>query len=288
MKQKPLWSILRYCGLILSGNILFGLGFNWFLVPHSLNVGGLSGIAMIVQFLIGKGGIGLYTALMNIPLFLLGYKYIGKSFFWGSLAGMLLNSLFIDLLAALPVPQTEPLLGAIFGGVLTGAGLGVVFLTGASTGGTDILARLLKRKFHVEKLGAVTLCLDIIVLTLTGIVFGDITKALYSAITLFLSAKVLDTVLYGMDNSCVAFIITEKHDEVYLAIDKQLDRGTTFLNGCGGYTRAPRMVLMTAVRSRQVSELKQLVQMIDPDAFMIVQPAHQVLGEGFKRYSDEI
>ena len=285
MKQKPLWSIFRYCGLILFGNILFGLGFNLFLVPHSLNVGGLSGIAMIVQFLLGKGGIGLYTALMNIPLFLLGYKYIGKSFFWGSLVGMLLNSAFIDLLVNIPIPQTEPLLGAIFGGVLTGAGLGVVFLTGASTGGTDILARLLKRKFHVEKLGAVTLCLDCFVLTLTGIVFGDIAKALYSAITLFISAKVLDAVLYGLD---VALIISDRYEDVYRAIDKQLDRGVTFLEGRGGYTGAPKTVLMTAVKSRQISELKQLVQCIDPNAFMIVQPAHQVLGEGFKRYSDDI
>lgn len=288
MTNKPIWSIARYCALLVIGNAMFALGFNLFLVPNSLNVGGLSGIAMIVQFLLGKGGIGLYTALMNIPLFLLGYKYIGKSFFWGSLVGMLLNSAFIDLLVNIPIPQTEPLLGAIFGGVLTGAGLGVVFLTGASTGGTDILARLLKRKFHVEKLGAVTLCLDCFVLTLTGIVFGDIAKALYSAITLFISAKVLDAVLYGLDYSSVALIISDRYEDVYRAIDKQLDRGVTFLEGRGGYTGAPKTVLMTAVKSRQISELKQLVQCIDPNAFMIVQPAHQVLGEGFKRYSDDI
>ena len=288
MTNKPIWSIARYCALLVIGNAMFALGFNLFLVPNSLNVGGLSGIAMIVQFLLGKGGIGLYTALMNIPLFLLGYKYIGKSFFWGSLVGMLLNSAFIDLLVNIPIPQTEPLLGAIFGGVLTGAGLGVVFLTGASTGGTDILARLLKRKFHVEKLGAVTLCLDCFVLTLTGIVFGDIAKALYSAITLFISAKVLDAVLYGLDYSSVALIISDRYEDVCRAIDKQLDRGVTFLEGRGGYTGAPKTVLMTAVKSRQISELKQLVQCIDPNAFMIVQPAHQVLGEGFKRYSDDI
>lgn len=288
MKTKPFWSIARYLGLMVLGNALFALGFDLFLIPHALNVGGLSGIAMIVQYLAGRGGIGFYAALMNIPLFILGYRYIGRSFFWGSLLGMLLNSAFIDLFALLPAIETEPMLGVIFGGLLAGAGLGLVFLTGASTGGTDILARLLKRKFHVEKLGAMTLAVDIVVLSLTGLVFGDITKALYSAVTLFLSAKVLDAVLYGMDNSCVAFIITEQYDEVYLAIDRQLDRGATFLDGHGGYTKAPKNVLMTAVKSRQVSELKLLVQCIDPDAFMIVQPAHQVLGEGFKRYSDDI
>lgn len=288
MKAKPFWSIARYLGLMVIGNALFALGFDLFLVPHALNIGGLSGIAMLIQYLLGSGGIGLYSALLNIPLFILGYRYIGKSFFWGSLLGMLLNSLCIDLFALLPPIEAEPMLCVLFGGALAGAGLGLVFLTGASTGGTDILARLLKRKFHVEKLGVMTLATDVVVMTLTGLVFGDITKTLYSAITLFLSAKVLDAVLYGMDNSCVAFIITEQYEQVYLAIDRQLDRGATFLDGHGGYTKAPKNVLMTAIKSRQVSELKLLVQCIDPEAFMIVQPAHQVLGEGFKRYGDDI
>ena len=143
MTNKPIWNMLRYCGLILFGNIFFALGFDLFLVPNSLNVGGLSGIAMILQRIIGRGGIGLYTAVMNVPLFLIGYRQLGKSFFFGSLAGMILNSLFIDLFAALPAPQVEPMLGVIFGAALTGAGLGMVFLSGATTGGSVFLARLL-------------------------------------------------------------------------------------------------------------------------------------------------
>ena len=229
MTKKPAWSILRYCALLVIGNAMFALGFNLFLVPNSLNVGGLSGIAMILQRVLGRGGIGLYTAVMNVPLFVIGYRRLGRGFFFGSLLGMACNSLLIDLLAGLPAPQVETMLGVIFGGVLTGAGLGLVFLPGATTGGTDILARLLKRHFREVKMGYVT-----------------------------------------------------------LAIDKQLDRGVTFLEGRGGYTGAPKTVLMTAVKSRQISELKQLVQCIDPNAFMIVQPAHQVLGEGFKRYNDDI
>ena len=229
MTKKPAWSILRYCALLVIGNAMFALGFNLFLVPNSLNVGGLSGIAMILQRVLGRGGIGLYTAVMNVPLFVIGYRRLGRGFFFGSLLGMACNSLLIDLLAGLPAPQVETMLGVIFGGVLTGAGLGLVFLPGATTGGTDILARLLKRHFREVKMGYVT-----------------------------------------------------------LAIDKQLDRGVTFLEGRGGYTGAPKTVLMTAVKSRQISELKRLVQCIDPNAFMIVQPAHQVLGEGFKRYNDDI
>ena len=133
-----------------------------------------------------------------------------------------------------------------------------------------------------------TLAIDTCVLILTGLVFRDISKTLYSAITLFICSRVLDAVLYGLDYSSVALIISDRYEDVYRAIDKQLDRGVTFLEGRGGYTGAPKTVLMTAVKSRQISELKQLVQCIDPNAFMIVQPAHQVLGEGFKRYSDDI
>ena len=165
MTNKPIWSIARYCALLVIGNAMFALGFNLFLVPNSLNVGGLSGIAMILQRLLGRGGIGLYTAVMNVPLFVIGYKQLGRGFFFGSLIGMACNSLFIDLLAGLPAPQVETMLGVIFGGVLTGAGLGLVFLPGATTGGTDILARLLKRHLREVKMGYVTLAIDCLLYT---------------------------------------------------------------------------------------------------------------------------
>ena len=265
---------------------------NWIpqkeLLSYSIPIMFSSGIAMILQRVLGKGGIGLYTAVMNVPLFVIGYRRLGRGFFFGSLLGMACNSLLIDLLAGLPAPQVETMLGVIFGGVLTGAGLGLVFLPGATTGGTDILARLLKRHLREVKMGYVTLAIDTVVLILTGLVFRDISKTLYSAVTLFICSRVLDAVLYGLDYSSVALIISDRYEDVYRAIDKQLDRGVTFLEGRGGYTGAPKTVLMTAVKSRQISELKQLVQCIDPNAFMIVQPAHQVLGEGFKRYSDDI
>ena len=113
MTNKPIWSIARYCALLVIGNAIFALGFNLFLVPNSLNVGGLSGIAMILQRLLGRGGIGLYTAVMNVPLFVIGYKRLGRGFFFGSLLGMACNSLLIDLLAGLPAPQVETMLGVI-------------------------------------------------------------------------------------------------------------------------------------------------------------------------------
>lgn len=280
--------LLRDYALIALGCLIFALGFDLFMEPHSINVGGVSGVAMLLVEVTGIGSVGVFTVLLNVPLFLMGYKVLGKRFFFGSLFGMLASSLFLDVCSIIPAPQTETLLGALFGGVLSGVGIGLVFMGHASTGGSDIIARLLKRKFRDLKMGKLMLMVDLVIVAFTGVVFRDISKALYSVVILYVSAEVMDAILYGLDYSTVALIITERYDEVYAAIGNQLDRGATFLDGRGGYTGAPKTVIMTAVSRRQVSDLKQLVQSIDPNAFMILQEAHQVLGEGFKRYSDEL
>ena len=280
--------LLRDYALIALGCLIFALGFDLFMEPHSINVGGVSGVAMLLVEVTGIGSVGVFTVLLNVPLFLMGYKVLGKRFFFGSLFGMLVSSLFLDVCSIIPAPQTETLLGALFGGVLSGIGIGLVFMGHASTGGSDIIARLLKRKFRDLKMGKLMLMVDLVIVAFTGVVFRDISKALYSVVILYVSAEVMDAILYGLDYSTVALIITERYDEVYAAIGNQLDRGATFLDGRGGYTGTPKTVIMTAVSRRQVSDLKQLVQSIDPNAFMILQEAHQVLGEGFKRYSDEL
>ena len=280
--------LLRDYALIALGCLIFALGFDLFMEPHSINVGGVSGVAMLLVEVTGIGSVGVFTVILNVPLFLMGYKVLGKRFFFGSLFGMLASSLFLDVCSIIPAPQTETLLGALFGGVLSGIGIGLVFMGHASTGGSDIIARLLKRKFRDLKMGKLMLMVDLVIVAFTGVVFRDISKALYSVVILYVSAEVMDAILYGLDYSTVALIITERYDEVYAAIGNQLDRGATFLDGRGGYTGAPKTVIMTAVSRRQVSDLKQLVQSIDPNAFMILQEAHQVLGEGFKRYSDEL
>ena len=171
---------------------------------------------------------------------------------------------------------------------MTGVGLGLVFLSGASTGGSDIVTRLLKRRFRGLGLGKLTLAVDLTVVTLTGIVFRDVNKALYSAVTLYVSSLVLDSVIYGLDYSAVALIITDHEAEVAKAIEVGLERGATVLQGRGAYTGKDKAVLLSAVRRRQVPELKDIVRDTDPNAFMILQEAHQVLGNGFKRYGDEL
>lgn len=287
--KRDTWKTIWQMGWkITLGCAVFALGFDLFLEPNDLNVGGMSGLAMVLRKLLGFGSIGVLTAMLNVPLFLLGARKLGKKFLFGSLAGMLLSSLFIDLFAGIPKPGTEILLDSLYGGLFVGAGLGLVFLAGATTGGSDIAAKLLRRRFRSASLGKVMLVIDLAIITLTGIVFRDLSKTLYSALPLAVSSVVMDQLLYGLDHSTVALIISERYMQVSKAIEVRLDRGATVLDGSGSYTGKPRPVLMSAVRQRELPEIKAIVREIDPDAFVILLPAHQVLGEGFRRTTDEL
>ena len=283
-------SILRRFGWIFStilGGAFFALGFDLFLIPNGLNTGGVSGLSMVVVEIVGIGSVGLVQIALNVPLFLIGGLKIGRKFFAGSLLGMMSSSVFIDLFAMFSAPKTEMLLGVIYGAVLCGVGIGIVFAGGTSTGGADILVRLLKLKYRNVPVGQIVLCIDLCVAVLTGIVFRDVTKILYTGITVFITSRVVDAVVYRFDYSKVALIVTKEYAEVAKRIGENLGRGTTFLHGEGAYSGAQTKVVLTAVKRQQLAELKELVTMIDPNAFIIVQEAHQVLGDGFAKYSKE-
>ena len=269
------------------GCAIFDVGFNLFLEPNALNAGGIAGFAMAIVHLLNFGSVGLLSALINLPLFAIAGLKIGKKFFFGSLFGMVCISGFIDLFAFLPKPETEPLLGALYGGVICGLGLGLVFSAGVSTGGSDIIVRLLKQKWRNIPIGVITIGFDFVVAALTGIVYKNLTVALYSGVAIFITGQVIDMVVYRFDYSKVALIITSKHELVAAEISKKLDRGATFLKGEGSYTRQDTMVVLTAVKRQQLAQLKELVSELDPDAFVIVQEAHQVLGDGFSRYTKD-
>lgn len=284
MKVKSLWLDIAKT---VVGCALFALGLDMFLLPNELNSGGISGLAMILEELLGFGTVGSITLLLNLPLFVLGGLKIGKKFFWGSLLGMILMSLFIDLFAYLPVLETESLVGAIYGGVICGLGGGIVFSSGHSTGGSDIVVRLLKKKWPYVPLGIFTTMFDVVVAVLTGIVFQNFEHVLYCIISVFVTGRVVDAVLYRFDYSKVALIVTKHHDQVAERLGKELHRGATFLDGEGSYSHEKKKVVLTAVKQHQISEMKDIVAEIDPDAFIIVQEAHQVLGDGFARYSKD-
>ena len=275
----------RWVFMIALGCAIFALGFDLFLEPNGLTAGGISGIALIVVHLAPITTVGVATALMNFPLFFFGGRKIGMRFFVGSIIGTVFFSAFIDLFAALPVIETEPLLAAIYGGVICGAGLGIVFVNNASTGGSDIVIRLLKMKYRNAPLGTISLAFDFCVCAATGLVFGDVSNMLYSLIAVFATSQMLDMVIYKFDFSRVAYIISKEHKRIADSINYDLRRGVTYLYAQGYYTGNDTKVILTAVKQGQLADLKDLVVRIDPDAFIIVQDAHQVLGDGFARHT---
>ena len=285
--MKKHWKdIVWFLGTV-GGSAIFALGFSMFLEPYGMSPGGISGLAMVLVHLLKVGSVGTLSILINLPLFLLGGLKIGKRFFVGSLIGMLLSSVLIDLFAGLPIPEVEPLVGVLYGGGLCGLGLGLVFVIGSSTGGSDILVRLLTLRWRNVPIGQIALYFDIFVVILTGIVYRDITSALYTGLAVFVTSQVVDMVVYRFDFSKVALIITKEHEQVAWEISDKLERGATFLYGEGSYSGRQTKVVLTAVKKQQLAELKDLVVAADPDAFIIVQEAHQVLGDGFSRHSKD-
>ena len=285
--MEQIWKKYGWLPCTLVGSFVFALGFDFFLAPHDLNPGGISGLSMVIVELLGFGSVGTLSILINLPLFALGGIKIGRRFFFGSIIGLVSSSLLIDGLAPLAAPMSEPLLGALYGGVVCGAGLGLVFVSGTSTGGSDILVRLLKLRYRNVPIGQISMSFDLIVVVLTGLVFRDISKALYTGVAVYIIGKVIDAMVYRFDYSKVALIVSGEYEEIARQIGTRLNRGATFLHGEGTYSRRATKVVLAAIKRQQLAELKELVTAIDPDAFIIVQEAHQVLGDGFARYSKD-
>lgn len=281
--MQEIWWVAK----IVIGSAVFSLSFDLFLAPNNFNAGGISGLAQVLVHWLRFGTVGQVTAVMNLVLFVVAGVKIGRRFFVGSVVGAIAVSGCIDLFALIPTPEVEPLLATLYGGAICGFGLGLVFATEASTGGSDIIVRLLKRKWQHVPIGTINIVFDSAVAVLTGICFGDIASALYTGVVVFLCGKVIDMVVYSFDNSNVAIIISDKHTQIAEEIMEKLDRGVTYLDGHGGYQYADKSVILTAVKKYQLPELKKMVSTADPDAFVIVQEAHQVLGDGFSRYSGD-
>ena len=289
--MKKLCDKIGWILMTVFGSFVFGASYAIFLSPNDLNAGGISGLAAVIVELLNPEGtlpllkVGTLTILINLPLFAIGGVKIGKKFFFGSLLGMSLSSLVMDHLNIMV--QVEPLLAAIYGGVIAGVGVGIVFLAGASTGGADIVVRLVKLKAKNMNIGQIAMSFDITVVILTGLVFGDITNALYTGVVVFLVGKLMDAVVYGFDYSKTALIITKEYERMPAEIDAKLGRGSTYLYSQGTYTGKDSKVILVAIYPKQIAELKDLVMSIDPDAFVILQDAHQVLGDGFAKHSKD-
>ena len=285
--MEKLWKSCGWVVKTLFGSAIFALGFSLFLEPNNINSGGISGLAQAIAHVIGIQNVGLLSVLLNLPLFLIGGIRVGKRFFAGSLIGMLVSGVLIDLFASISIGFQDALVSGIYGGLLCGLGIGVVFAAGTSTGGSDILVRLLKLHYRNVPIGMISMTFDALVVILTGIVFRDISRALYSGIAVFITGQVMDLVVYRFDYSKVAIIISDQAEAIAKAVAEKLDRGVTFLDGQGYYTRQDKKVVLTVVKKGQLADLKELVMERDEAAFVIVQEAHQVLGDGFSHYSKD-
>ena len=286
MKHTLSYYVKSYV-VITLGSLLYALAYNIFYAPNLVAMGGLTGLGQVLNAVIPALPVGTTVFVMNVPLFFLGWKFIGGHLLVSSLYAMTFSSFAIDVLDMIyQFPPMDTMLAAIFGGALLGAGIGLVFSKGATTGGTDLIARLLKLKFAWLPMGTLVLIPDFIVIVLAALAFGKVESALYGLVSLFITSKVMDMVLYGLDSSKVAYIISDSCKEITDAV-MAMDRGATILHGEGAWSGDEKKVLMVAFKQKEIVPLKEKVNEIDPRAFLIVCDAHDVLGEGFRTYSKD-
>lgn len=281
--------------LLALGGFMYAVSVVCFVSPAQFVPGGLTTLAMIINYLVPLLPVGMLVFLLNVPLFIASWKTFGFKFIAKTLYCSLLVSIFIDLLTKLSEKYDfllynggEKFLSAIFGGIVMGIGIGIVFLRGGTTGGTDILARLLRLKFPHLSVGKLVMMSDLAVVMLAGIVYRSIETVLFSLVVIFLNSLAVDYVISGKNHSKMLMILTRHHDEVKNDIMKTLDRGVSILKAKGGYTGEDKEMLLCVVRAHEVSEVRKIVAKYDDAPFIIITDSNEVLGEGFKSHKDTL
>ena len=284
---KGFWVIFWKYVMIVVGACIYAVGFQFFLYPNNITSGGVVGTAMIINQLTGLP-VGVMTILLNIPLFLIAWRHFGLDFMIGSAAGMALSSVLVDLFASFGFALTnDPMLAAVIGGVIKGTGLGIIYYVGATTGGIDIVVKLLRKRLASVNFGTIMLLLDVFIIAAYALVLGRYESAMYSMVAMYVTTKMVDLALYGIDNACLCYIISEKTDEITEEIvSGALHRGVTLLDGKGAYSGAHRDVIMCVIKRQQIGQLKHLVRGHDERAFFIVTNAKNVFGNGFESISE--
>lgn len=286
-KQLLLHAVLDSIYFALGGT-LYAISVNVFTAPNDILPGGFTGVATIFNRLFATP-IGTVVFLLNIPLFLAGFKKFGFAFVIKTVSATFFMSALIDLLApVLPVYRGDRLLSALFGGILSGAGLGVVFRRGATTGGTDIISKLLRLRFPAASMGRMVLVLDLLVIAASFAVYRSLENVLYALVVIYVSAQTIDLVQTGLSHDKLLFIVTEKGASAVREIVETLDRGVSVLDVRGGYTGTERKLLLCAVRASDVARVTKAVRVLDRDAFIVVTETADILGAGFRQKTDPI
>lgn len=273
-------NIIEILGTILGSGIM-AAGVSLFLLPNQLSSGGFSGIATITYYLLNIP-MGTMILILNIPLFILAIYKIGKKFFIKSLIGTISLSVFIDLFEKFEPLTQDRFLACIYGGIIIGIGTAIILKSKSSTGGTDLVSNIIREYNSKIRMGTVIVIIDIIIIALNVIFFREIEIGLYSAIAIYLDGKMIDIIFEGIYFTKLLFIISDKNEEIARAIEKNIKRGVTGLNGKGMYTKNDKLVLMCAAPRGDVAKIKELAQKIDKNSFIILSNAREVFGEGFK------
>lgn len=272
---------------ILIGAVIYAISIQFFTYPNSIVTGGLTGIAMIINSMTGFP-VGVGTIIMNIPLFVYAWRKLGLEFVISSLVGMALCSIFVDIFALTNiVVTTNPLLASVYGGVIKGFGLGLIYTTSATSGGVDIVAKFLRKKYPFINFGTLILIIDVVIIAAYAVIFKKYDSSMYSIICMYIAAQVIDLVLYGAVNSKVCYIITDESIAIKNAIVEQLHRGVTFLHGEGAWSGNEKNIILCVIKTRQIVELKKIVKSLDENAFMILSDSREVFGKGFTYIGDD-
>lgn len=276
--------VFRYFCIFASA-VIFSFGFNVFLRPAAIAPGGITGLSLLINYLFPPLPVGVLTLLFNLPLFWLGFRKISGEFVLKSVLTSVLISVLLDMYPLFPAINSEPLLASVFGGVIMGVGMGLAFLSGGSTGGVDILIRVLRRKYPQLSIGQLILLFDAIIVIASGIVYQNINNSLYAMITMYVASIALDTILYGLNYAKCALIITENAKILSDKISRTLTRGTTVIPCFGGYDGAEKNIVLCAIKRGQLTILKDVVASADSRAFIIMCDANEVLGLGFNSHN---
>lgn len=282
MKRKQLFSFLVDLLFYIAGGMIYSVAVLLFLTENEISPGGLTGIATILNYLFSLP-IGTVVFILNIPLLAAGFIKFGGIFIAKTAVATAVMSLTLDISGLfMPKMKIDPILAALFGGLLMGLGISLFMLRGATTGGTDIIAKLINRKFPHLTVGRLMLAADAAVVGLSALVYKNIESALYAVIAIYASSRVMDLILYGADRGKIIYVITDNAKELSDSIMSLINRGVTLLDVTGAYTGTKRQMLMCTVRRHEVAAVCRLATSCDKNAFIIVGEAGEVLGEGFK------
>lgn len=265
----------------LMGCFLLSASVQCFSAANNMAPGGVSGVAILINHLFGLP-ISMITFAINVPLILLAWRYLGRNFTLRTVKTVLIYTVMLELCAHLPAHHGNIILTALFGGVIQGVGIGLVFMRGSTTGGADIASQLIRLKFPHIPVGQVLIGVDALVLGASAIVYRNIENAMAALLLVFVSGRVIDSLVYGLDTGKVMMIISERHQEIEHLVTERLQRGCTILEGHGSYTGESRPVLLVAVRRPQYVALKKMVWQVDSNAFLFVLEANEIFGKGFR------